>query len=211
MWGHDQPSYWISTKWERWVTFLSLLFIWNLFTMHSQSCGYSVPLYEFNAHRTGLNNLSVKLETEDIKAEIESCPISTSPSLNTSAVTTTSAVETDNSSEVQTYPSTAKGLKGYWRDKNYKSIDGLPGVTSGFKASQPFSPNAKKAKAAPRHHDVEPTSSNQIRSLKVALSELVPGWEQEKHGIVVGFILGAMAMIVAERGISRLAGIQWSW
>ncbi|KAF8805274.1 hypothetical protein BYT27DRAFT_7192995 [Phlegmacium glaucopus] len=171
------------------------------------SCGYAVPLYDFKKHRTGLNHYSVKLETEDIRAQAESCAISAppSPSSNTSVVRTSFETETDHPSEVQTYPLTDKGLKGYWRDKNHMSIDGLPGVTSGFKAPQPFFPNANKARAEvqPRYVErVEPASSVQVRSLK--------GWEQEKHGIVVGFILGVLAMVVVQRGISGLAGIQWS-
>ena len=155
-----------------------------------------------------MNPLSVQLETADIKAEAESCPASLS---NTSAVSSHTAVETDVPSQVQGYyPLTAEGLKGYWRDSNCKSIDGLPGVISGFKALQSFSPNAIRAKAHVKPRDierVEQASSAQIGILKGMLSGLV---QQEKYGVVVGFVLGVLAMIIAERGMTilRLAGIQ---
>ena len=151
----------------------------------------------------------MQLETADIKAEAESCPTSLS---NTSAVGTHIAVETDIPSQVQGYPLTAEGLKGYWRDINCKSIDGLPGVISGFKALQSFSPNAIRAKAHVKPRDIErvqQASSAQIGILKGMLSGLV---QQEKYGVVVGFVLGVLAMIIAERGMTilRFAGIQWS-
>jgi len=179
------------------------------------SCGYSVPLFDFNAQRTALDNFMAKLETEDIKVEAESCVASTSPSSTTSVARTSFTAETGIPSEVQSYPLTAKGLKGYWRDKNYQSIDGLPGMISGFKASQHFSPNAPRAMATVNTQlrdikRVEPAFSVQVGSLKGVFSGLVPGWEQEKYGVVVGFVLGALAMVVAERGMSVLAGIQWS-
>jgi hypothetical protein len=178
--------------------------------MYNQSCGYAVPLFDFKMHRTGLNNFALKLAMEDIKAESES---TASPSSNTSAVSTIFTSETDIPSQVQTYPLTAKGLKGYWRDRNCQSIDGLPGVTSGFKAPQSFSPNASTAGAEVRPERFEPVSFIQVlRGLKGAPSGLLlPRWElQEKHGVVVGFVLGALTMVVAERGMSVLAGIQWS-
>lgn len=181
--------------------------------MYNQSCGYAVPLFDFKMHRTGLNNFALKLAMEDMKAESES---TASPSSNTSAISTIFTSETDIPFQVQTYPLTAKGLKGYWRDRNCQSIDGLPGVTSGFKAPQSFSPNASIAGAEVRpkdtEHGFEPVSFVQVlRGLKgVPSSLLLPRWElQEKHGVVVGFVLGALAMVVAERGMS-LAGIQWS-
>lgn len=167
----------------------------------SSSCGYAVPLYDFKSHRTALDNFSVKQEAEDIKAEAEFCAISTSPSTNTSTI--------DIQSKVQTYPLTAKGLKGYWRDKNSQSIDGLPGVHSGFKATQQFSPNSIKARDLVRKDDIESVEPASSVSSKVELFRLVPRLEQEKHGIILGFVLGALAVTIAQRGMSTLAGIQW--
>jgi hypothetical protein len=171
--------------------------------MYHQSCGYSVPYFDFKRHRTGLDHFSVRLETEDIKAEAESCAISTSPSLNASAFGTTFPSDIQIPSQVQSYPLTAKGLKGYWRDKNSKSIDGLPGVISAFIAPQSFSPIIKTVIA--EDQDVKPASS--VRSFKGELSRMVPGWELKKHGVVVGFVFGALAMVVAQRAMSVLAGI----
>jgi len=168
----------------------------------ASSCGYAVPFFDFKRHRTGLNNFSVILEKADLEAETDSCAISTSPSSNTSAVGT---------AEVQSYPFTGNGLKGYWRDKNRTSIDGLPGVVSGFKAPKSFSPNFIKAvtgEVQPKDVErVDLASSVQIRNVKGVLSGLIPGWEQEKLGVVVGFLLGALAMAVAQRAKSVLGGI----
>ena len=144
----------------------------------------------------------MRLEAEDIKVEAESCGLSTSFSSNEAAVGTTSSLDTEIPSHVQSYPLTAKGLKGYWRDRNCKSIDGLPGVTSGFIAPQSFSPIAKTVIENQNIERVEPASSSvQVRGLERSLSRLVPGWEQEKHGVVVGFLLGALAMVVAQRAM----------
>jgi len=172
------------------------------------SCGYAVPFFDFKRHRTGLNHFSLRLETEDIKAEAESCDLSSSSSSNASDVGTTFSLEAEIPSQVQSYPLTAKGLKGYWRDRNCKSIDGLPGVTSGFIATQSFSPIVKTAIENQDIERVEPPSSSvQVRSLKGPLSRLIPGWEQEKHAVVVGFVFGALVMVVAQRAMSVSRGI----
>ena len=148
----------------------------------------------------------------DIKAEAESCAIYTSPSLsNTSAVSINFAAETDISYTIQNYPLTAEGLKRYWRDNNCKSIDGLPGVISGFKALQSFSPNAIRAKAHTEPGEIERIES--ISSAQIGILKMLSGLvQQEKYGMVVGFVLGVLVMIIAERGmmIVRLSGIQWS-
>jgi len=167
----------------------------------SSSCGYAVPFFDFKRHRTGLNNISVRRETEDINAETDSCVISTPPSSDTSAVGTTEASST--------YPFTDKGLKGYWRDRNCRSIDGLPGVISGFQAPQSFSPNAIKAVSGEvQGKDVEQVepgfSAIQVRSWKRIFSKLMPGWGQKKHSLIVGFLWGALVMVVAQRAISSL-------
>ena len=145
--------------------------------------------------------MSVKLEREDRNAEAD-CVISTPSSSDMSAVGTAGP---------PSYPSTANGLKGYWRDKNCTSIDGLPGVTSGFQAPQQFFPDAIKAVTGEVQSKdierIEPGSSVHVSSWKRVLSRLMPGWEQEKQGIIVGFLWGALAMVVAQRTMSVLAGI----
>ena len=177
--------------------------------MPCQSCGYAVPLFDFKKHRTGLNSYSTKLESEDIKAETDSCAISisTGPASNTAAIGTIVPTEIDAPSQVQSYPLTDKGLKGYWRDQNAKSIDGLTGVTNGFKSAHQFSPNAIKAVAKVQSKDVERVGPASLQIRRGALLGLFPGWKQEKQGIIVGFLLGALAMVVAQRAMSVLAGI----
>lgn len=139
---------------------------------------------------------------EDIKAETDSCDvsISSSPSSNKLAVNTIVPAEIDTPSQAQSYPLTAKGLKGYWRVNNYKSIDGLPGITNGFKTLQTFSPNTIKAVAGVQPKDLERVESVQVR-------RGVLSWKQERYGVVMGFVLGVLAMVVAQRATSVLAGI----
>lgn len=67
-----------------------------------QSCGYSVPFFEFKRHRTQLVEYFHKSELNDIQAETNSVCDTIDP----------------------------KGIRAYWTAKNSKSIDGLPGLTN---------------------------------------------------------------------------------
>ena len=74
---------------------------------------------------------------------------------NTMAIGTIVPTKINAPSQVQSYPLTDKGLKGYWRDQNAKSIDSLTRVTNGFKSAHQFLPNAIKAVAKVQSKDVE--------------------------------------------------------
>ncbi|RDB30049.1 Pyridoxamine 5'-phosphate oxidase family protein ustO [Hypsizygus marmoreus] len=77
------------------------------------SCGYAVPFFTYKAPRNRLLTHFTRHELADIEAEakIESCSIPPRPE---------------------------NGLKQYWVVRNAKSLDGLPGVLSGFESTTRF-------------------------------------------------------------------------
>jgi len=83
------------------------------------SCGFSIPFYTFKAPRMLLHSHFARAETVDIRAETAD-PDAEEP------------------------PRPKGGVKGYWKDKNAQSIDGLPGLAvahasmTKFKESGPF-------------------------------------------------------------------------
>lgn len=81
----------------------------------AQSCGYGIPFYTFKAPRNRLIEFCKKKEAADIEAEIN-----LEPSVH--------AVP----------PRPEDGLKHIWMVGNTKSVDGLPGMVSGYKSVAPF-------------------------------------------------------------------------
>ncbi|KAF5353892.1 hypothetical protein D9756_007117 [Leucocoprinus leucothites] len=68
----------------------------------STSCGYSIPYYSFEGYRLRLHGWAAQLQNADNEAEEE-------------------VNEQDG-------PATEKGIKHYWKNRNAKSLDGLPGL-----------------------------------------------------------------------------------
>lgn len=85
-----------------------------MLTDPTQTCGYSVPFYEFKAHRTHLLEWGAKKEATDRDAE------------------TTMGFSSATSPRVQT------GLKRWWEERNTTSLDGLPGVVSAHVSDEIF-------------------------------------------------------------------------
>lgn len=77
-----------------------------------QSCGYSVPFYQFVGHRTKLLQYASRLERIDLKA-----------------------AETGEAAGVA-----EGGLKDYWSKKNLQSIDGLPGLCEAQNSTALYKP-----------------------------------------------------------------------
>ena len=73
-------------------------------SLHHQSCGYGVPLYQFVAHRPTLYNWCAGLETAEREYSAKSDAADSGWSV------------------------AEKGLKAYWIKENLKSIDGLPAM-----------------------------------------------------------------------------------
>ena len=98
------------TKSKRWVQ-RSLYFTWRCPNgiCHPQPCGYAVPLYTFQRHRTKLVEWGERKEAVD--------GASASP---------------DDSSPPN------DGLKGYWVANNLIGMDGLPGLQEAFKSPLKF-------------------------------------------------------------------------
>ncbi|KAG6886655.1 hypothetical protein C0992_002941 [Termitomyces sp. T32_za158] len=78
------------------------------------TCGYSVPFYEFKAHRTQLLEWAAKKEAADRGAEL--------------AVGFSSA----------TSPRIHAGLKRWWEERNTTSLDGLQGIISAHMSNEIF-------------------------------------------------------------------------
>jgi len=73
-----------------------------------QSCGYSVPFFEFKSHRNRLHQFAAKLEL----------------------------VEQSYPTDVEEAPE--GGMKKYWVKSNLKSLDGLPGLLTAPTAKGSF-------------------------------------------------------------------------
>ncbi len=86
----------------------------SLLTCNIQSCGYTVPYYDFKGDRTVLLEHMDKLENNDQAFEA-------------TGASDDSAMKDAGTSEAER---AEKGLRAYWLKKNVKSIDGLPGITS---------------------------------------------------------------------------------
>ncbi|EIN06949.1 hypothetical protein PUNSTDRAFT_71840, partial [Punctularia strigosozonata HHB-11173 SS5] len=72
------------------------------------SCGYAVPIYTFQKHRTALLNFAYKRENKDLAFDgggVEAICVD--------------------------------GLKAYWNDNNIASMDGLPAFDECYKSAQP--------------------------------------------------------------------------
>ncbi|KAG6856523.1 hypothetical protein H0H87_003611 [Tephrocybe sp. NHM501043] len=87
------------------------------------TCGYSVPFYEFKAHRTQLLEWAAKKEAADRDAEL------------------TVGYSSATSPHVQT------GMKRWWEERNTTSLDGLQGVVTAHVSDEVFTsrPIAKKS------------------------------------------------------------------
>ncbi|TFK23312.1 hypothetical protein FA15DRAFT_670590 [Coprinopsis marcescibilis] len=74
------------------------------------SCGYSIPFFTYKAPRVRLHKFAIPREQADYDASSESTLELSRPE---------------------------KGIKSYWKVKNIKSIDGLPGLSSAFESPDP--------------------------------------------------------------------------
>ncbi|KAF8876499.1 hypothetical protein BD779DRAFT_1560391 [Infundibulicybe gibba] len=81
------------------------------------TCGFAVPYYEFKGHRTQLQETAIRKEAADSEADVNS------------------------PGERELPPMPEKGLRWYWREKNGKSLDGLPGMMTAQNSMKPFESN----------------------------------------------------------------------
>ncbi|KAF8651979.1 hypothetical protein AX16_004540 [Volvariella volvacea WC 439] len=87
------------------------------------SCGYAVPYYEFQGHRSQLLYFFDRRENaeREVEGKLPSCDVTN---------------EANSSFDPSTLP--AKGMRRYWLDKNSKSIDGIPGLQYAFNTTKKF-------------------------------------------------------------------------
>lgn len=85
-----------------------------------QSCGYAVPYFSFNSHRTQLLEFFQRHEKEEHAAELAEAAELPKPEL----------------SNAKNRPE--KGIRQYWINKNLRSIDGLPGLHVAPFCDKPF-------------------------------------------------------------------------
>jgi len=85
------------------------------------SCSFSIPFYTYKAPRMLLHRRAANKESMDIHAEAK-CP------------------------EAQEPPRPYGGMKGYWKNKNARSIDGLPGLAVAHASLTKF----KESKSYPK-------------------------------------------------------------
>lgn len=94
--------------------FTSLLLIHSAF----QTCGYSVPLYEFKSHRGQLLQWAAEKEATDRESEL--------------------AEGSSTSLSLRVQPES--GMKRWWKERNTKSLDGQRGLISAPETNQVFQP-----------------------------------------------------------------------
>jgi len=91
----------------------------------STSCGYSIPFYSFEGYRLKLHAWAVQRQNADIEAEEK----------------VLASGDSDSASPVDpAVPDPENGLRRYWRERNTKSLDGLPGLRSAPQSRTRFLP-----------------------------------------------------------------------
>jgi hypothetical protein len=101
----------------------------------SQTCGYSVPFYEFKSHRGQLLQWAAKKEATDRECELaEGFSSATSPRVQS-------------------------GMKRWWEERNTKSLDGLRGLVSAPVTDQVFQPATNTPTHGDTWNSITPSSS----------------------------------------------------
>ncbi|KAJ2921376.1 hypothetical protein H1R20_g15717, partial [Candolleomyces eurysporus] len=87
------------------------------------SCGYSIPFFTYKSPRVRLHNFAINREQQDFDY---SCQQSES-SVSDSSIVVVPKLPPDN-----------QGLKNYWKRRNLKSQDGLPGLLFAYTSPKPM-------------------------------------------------------------------------
>ncbi len=103
----------------------------------AQYCGYSIPFYSFEGHRLILHSWAAQRQNADNEAEEKAL----------------ASCDSDSASPA-CFPASESGLKHYWKDRNAKSLDGLPGLRSAPESRTgffPIDPKTIRDKQQPSH------------------------------------------------------------
>jgi len=161
------------------------------------SCGFGVPLYKFETHRTMLERWCDQMEGFDrLNGEAESqvqAPPPYSPEHD----------ETDQQNALVKDP---RGIKSWWTVENLASFDGLPGLRSAHDSGIP--PISTFDKKAPR-----PRLGQTKRIEKPAESGMAKSSAGETGRLLMAFGLGIMVTVgyvrLAASGAVRIP-LSWS-
>jgi len=115
----------------------------------STTCGYSIPFFTYKSERNRLMNLNCGKEESDIKAE-----------------------ESLEAKSLDEPPLPERGLKRYWTFQNGRSLNGLPGMETGFKSLQPFFPHTRTAPDDEREPGMIESSELKAGEVKLAAAFL---------------------------------------
>lgn len=150
-----------------------------------QSCGYTVPYYEFKGDRTVLLEYLDKLEKSDQAFEATGTEVSTNRDSSVS----------DREERAE------KGLRAYWLKNNVKSMDGLPGVTSApYAKPTPQSTWKLTGKPETGKYDNEAASTT-----SVVRGKAMVGSQDAK--LVAAFSLGVLVTMLSIRLSNRLSSL----
>ncbi|RXW18490.1 hypothetical protein EST38_g7362 [Candolleomyces aberdarensis] len=94
------------------------------------SCGYSIPFFTYKSPRVRLHNFAINKEQQDFDY---ACQQSESSSVSDSSIVVvpeqgSTVLSHSTSSSSPSLPPDNQGLKNYWKLRNLKSQDGLPGL-----------------------------------------------------------------------------------
>jgi hypothetical protein len=156
-----------------------------------QSCGYAVPVYTFQRHRTALISYAQKKERHDLAFESGSAQDA-------------KTVVNEDAGPGQATAISADGLKAYWQTTNAESIDGLPAFRDCFKSSQAMTHVALAD--TKRKLDGPQAYANLDAEADVKLSQPTVG--RDTSLIVAGFMAGLCTTAIAARLASRFNVLQ---
>ncbi|TDL22402.1 hypothetical protein BD410DRAFT_839844 [Rickenella mellea] len=125
----------------------------------STSCGWGVPIYKFQTHRTKLVKFSYTIEDRDLAFQAQS---------------------QDGEGKAE------NGLKAYWAKTNQFSIDNLPGLSSCLDTKVPLA-NGGPVTPVPEVQSTKPMK--RFAPLKIEIADLMRVFFGFVLGILVSFLL----------------------
>ncbi len=167
----------------------------------TQSCGYAVPCYTFNAHRTALLTWSEKLEKLDASfaRDAASCPAEPLALPAPPGAT-------------RVYPK--RSMKRWWVEWNLRSIDGLPGLDHAH-VTDDVPRTGEEARTRQRGVP-EPLSDGDVvilgnRVPKAGMWErlVLVRWEEVVRLVLVFFLGAVFAAVCVATGGKEARSLRW--
>lgn len=150
-------------------------FIFDQFEL--QSCGFSIPFFDYNRPRNKLHRIAAMQEQKDYDHSVQK---DSGPSGSSNG---------------------PQGLKHWWRNNNVKSIDGLPGLEVAYTSSQPLGDWKNSGKVWPADDESIKSKSKENGGSAKVISLVSTGqglgWDLGK--VLVGFGAGLVVSSVISR------------